>query len=214
MTMVPKVSLVKRLGVFLLILLVPSFRLRRRRIVSQVLVTEITERQRPIVSRSSSPSIASSIASSAASSAPSASIAASVTLVPAVRVVSIAPAASVPVPPRSSAPIVVVLFTIDVHDDHPSRARARSGPAELTQTVGPTAPAHPAPGGLPWTNLETQETVQVVKAAAKGLREPLLTDMGDDEIFVSKDSIHILKHHGSYMQQVDATCTRTCSTDR
>ena len=35
----------------------------------------------------------------------------------------------------------------------------------------------------------------------KGLREPLLTDMGDDEIFVSKDSIHILKHHGSYMQQ-------------
>ena len=80
-----------------------------------------------------------------------------------------------------------------------SRARARS--AELTQTVGPTAPAHPAPGGLPWTNLETQETVQVVKAASKGLREPLLTDMGDDEIFVSKDSIHILKHHGSYMQQ-------------
>ena len=62
MTMVPKVSLVKRLGVFLLILLVPSFRLRRRRIVSQVLVTEITERQRPVVSRSSSPSIASSIA--------------------------------------------------------------------------------------------------------------------------------------------------------
>ena len=82
-----------------------------------------------------------------------------------------------------------------------SRARARSVPAELTQTVGPTAPAHPAPGGLPWTNLETQETVQVVKAASKGLREPLLTDMGDDEIFVSKDSIHILKHHGSYMQQ-------------
>ena len=80
-------------------------------------------------------------------------------------------------------------------------ARARSLPAELTQTVGPTAPAHPAPGGLPWTNLETQETVQVVKAASKGLREPLLTDMGDDEIFVSKDSIHILKHHGSYMQQ-------------
>ena len=41
----------------------------------------------------------------------------------------------------------------------------------------------------------------MVKAASKGLREPLLTDMGDDEIFVSKDSIHILKHHGSYMQQ-------------
>ena len=84
---------------------------------------------------------------------------------------------------------------------HLSHARARAVLAELTQTVGPTAPAHPAPGGLPWTNLETQETVQVVKAASKGLREPLLTDMGDDEIFVSKDSIHILKHHGSYMQQ-------------
>ena len=33
------------------------------------------------------------------------------------------------------------------------------------------------------------------------LREPLRSDMANDEIFVSKDSIHILKHHGSYMQQ-------------
>ena len=52
-------------------------------------------------------------------------------------------------------------------------------PAELTQTVGPTAPAHPAPGGLPWTNLETQETVQVVKAASKGLREPLSAQVAE-----------------------------------
>ena len=69
----------------------------------------------------------------------------------------------------------------------------------LGQTVGPTAPAHAWP--KPWTNLESQETVQVVKAKSGQLTEPLLTDMGDDEIFVSGDSIHILKHHGSYMQQ-------------
>merc|ERR1719453_790486 len=53
----------------------------------------------------------------------------------------------------------------------------------------------------PWTNLEKQEDVQLVKAVSDGLREPLRADMANDEIFVSKDSIHILKHHGSYMQQ-------------
>jgi sulfite reductase (ferredoxin) len=67
------------------------------------------------------------------------------------------------------------------------------------QKYGPTAPAHPAV--KPWTNLETQEGVQLVKAKSEGLRQPLLDDMANDEIFVSKDSIHILKHHGSYMQQ-------------
>lgn len=67
------------------------------------------------------------------------------------------------------------------------------------QVYGPTKPAHAWP--KPWTNLETQEHVQVVKAASGLLQEPLRTDMGDDEIFVGKDSIHILKHHGSYMQQ-------------
>ena len=67
------------------------------------------------------------------------------------------------------------------------------------QKYGPTAPAHPAV--KPWTNLETQEGVQLVKAKSDGLRQPLLDDMANDEIFVSKDSIHILKHHGSYMQQ-------------
>ena len=69
----------------------------------------------------------------------------------------------------------------------------------LGQTIGPTAPAHAWP--KPWTNLVEQEAVQVVKAKSGQLTEPLLTDMGDDEIFVSGDSIHILKHHGSYMQQ-------------
>ena len=69
----------------------------------------------------------------------------------------------------------------------------------LGQTIGPTAPGHAWP--KPWTNLVEQEAVQVVKAKSGQLTEPLLTDMGDDEIFVSGDSIHILKHHGSYMQQ-------------
>jgi sulfite reductase (ferredoxin) len=72
---------------------------------------------------------------------------------------------------------------------------------ELGQKFGPTSPAHPAVPPLPWTNTETQEDVQLVKAASNGLRAPLLSDMQNDEIFVSKDSIHILKHHGSYMQQ-------------
>merc|ERR1719482_132151 len=67
------------------------------------------------------------------------------------------------------------------------------------QTIGPTKPAYP--WSKPWTNLESQEAVQVVKAKSGQLTDPLLTDMHDDEIYVSGDSIHILKHHGSYMQQ-------------
>jgi len=45
------------------------------------------------------------------------------------------------------------------------------------QKYGPTAPAHPAPG-LPWTNLEKQEEVQLIKAKSHDLRQPLLNDMG------------------------------------
>jgi len=67
------------------------------------------------------------------------------------------------------------------------------------QLYGPTKPAHAWP--KPWTNLEEQEKVQIVKAGSDHLRDPLLADMENDEIFVSADSIHILKHHGSYMQQ-------------
>jgi len=67
------------------------------------------------------------------------------------------------------------------------------------QKFGPTSPAHAWP--KPWTNTETQEDVQIVKANSEGLRQPLGSDMMNDEIMVSKDSIHILKHHGSYMQQ-------------
>ena len=69
------------------------------------------------------------------------------------------------------------------------------------QKVGPTNPAHPATAPLPWTNKHAQEHVQVVKAASHDLRQPLVADMANEEIFVSKDSVHILKHHGSYMQQ-------------
>lgn len=72
-------------------------------------------------------------------------------------------------------------------------------PRPAPQTVGPTAPAHPAK--KPWTNLEKQEDVQVIKARSGHLRQPLGADMANDEITVSADSIHILKHHGSYMQQ-------------
>jgi len=67
------------------------------------------------------------------------------------------------------------------------------------QKYGPTAPAHPAE--KPWTNMKPHESVQIVKAMSDHLRDPLLADMANDEIAVSADSIHILKHHGSYMQQ-------------
>ena len=52
--------------------------------------------------------------------------------------------------------------------------------------------------------MQGQEEVQLIKANSDLLREPLGSDMKNDEIFVSKDSIHILKHHGSYMQQARA----------
>ena len=67
------------------------------------------------------------------------------------------------------------------------------------QKYGPTAPAHPAT--KPWTNMKDHESVQLIKANSNHLRDPLDSDMKNDEIFVSSDSIHILKHHGSYMQQ-------------
>ena len=81
----------------------------------------------------------------------------------------------------------------------PSPAELFGESSELGQIFGPTNPAHA--WEKPWTNLETQEGVQVVKAHSRQLKDPLKADMADDEIFVSKDSIHILKHHGSYMQQ-------------
>jgi sulfite reductase (ferredoxin) len=44
------------------------------------------------------------------------------------------------------------------------------------QKYGPTAPAHQV--SKPWSNLETQEGVQIIKAASNDLRQPLLADMG------------------------------------
>merc|ERR1719160_1522244 len=67
------------------------------------------------------------------------------------------------------------------------------------QNWGPTRPAHAWP--KPWTNLHKQEKVQEVKAFSGQLKEPLKTEMANDEIFVTGDAVHILKHHGSYMQQ-------------
>lgn len=66
------------------------------------------------------------------------------------------------------------------------------------QKYGPVTPAHEWP--KPWTNKNLFEGVQGVKAKSLQLKEPLRTDLQNDEIFVSDDSIHILKHHGSYMQ--------------
>ena len=50
------------------------------------------------------------------------------------------------------------------------------------QKYGPTSPAHTPTKPLPWTNLEEQESVQIVKATSNGLRQPLLKDMADDEV--------------------------------
>eukprot|EP00747_Dinoflagellata_sp_TGD_P129862 gnl/TRDRNA2_/TRDRNA2_174751_c1_seq2.p1 gnl/TRDRNA2_/TRDRNA2_174751_c1~~gnl/TRDRNA2_/TRDRNA2_174751_c1_seq2.p1 ORF type:complete len:713 (+),score=133.62 gnl/TRDRNA2_/TRDRNA2_174751_c1_seq2:26-2140(+) len=69
---------------------------------------------------------------------------------------------------------------------------------ELGQKYGPTNPAHEWP--KPWTNLQKQEKVQKVKARSGQLKEPLKTDLANDEIFITEDSVHIMKHHGSYMQ--------------
>jgi sulfite reductase (ferredoxin) len=67
------------------------------------------------------------------------------------------------------------------------------------QLFGPTKPAHQ--WDKPWTNLHKQEPVQKVKAASGQLKEPLKTELGNDEIFITGDAVHIMKHHGSYMQQ-------------
>ena len=58
----------------------------------------------------------------------------------------------------------------------PSPAELFGESSELGQIFGPTNPAHA--WEKPWTNLETQEGVQLVKAASNDLRQPLLADMG------------------------------------
>jgi sulfite reductase (ferredoxin) len=69
---------------------------------------------------------------------------------------------------------------------------------DLGQKYGPTNPAHEWP--KPWTNLVKQEKVQMVKAASEQLKQPLFDDLASDEIFITDDAVHIMKHHGSYMQ--------------
>lgn len=66
------------------------------------------------------------------------------------------------------------------------------------QKFGPTKPAHEWP--KPWTNRIKQEKVQSAKAESEQLKEPLKTEMANSEIFITDTSVHILKHHGSYMQ--------------
>jgi sulfite reductase (ferredoxin) len=42
--------------------------------------------------------------------------------------------------------------------------------------------------------------VEVIKVNSNYLREPLKTELGNDEIFVGADAVVVLKYHGSYMQ--------------
>lgn len=42
--------------------------------------------------------------------------------------------------------------------------------------------------------------VEQIKLDSDGLREPLLTEMTNDEIFISHDAYQIMKYHGSYQQ--------------
>jgi len=43
--------------------------------------------------------------------------------------------------------------------------------------------------------------LELLKINSNSLTVPLIQDMADDKVFVSKDGMQILKYHGSYMQQ-------------
>ena len=47
---------------------------------------------------------------------------------------------------------------------------------------------------------KTLAKIEQIKIDSMQLREPLLTEMKNDEIFVSHDAYQILKYHGSYQQ--------------
>lgn len=44
------------------------------------------------------------------------------------------------------------------------------------------------------------DKINLLKQSSEALREPLRTDMGTEELFISHDAYQILKFHGSYMQ--------------
>merc|ERR1719456_1165540 len=50
-------------------------------------------------------------------------------------------------------------------------------------------------------NNKNPNKTEAIKINSDQLREPLATEMKNDEIFISGDSVVVLKHHGSYMQQ-------------
>merc|ERR1719235_2495368 len=50
-------------------------------------------------------------------------------------------------------------------------------------------------------NNRNPNKVEGIKIRSDGLREPLATEMQNEEIFITGDSVVVLKHHGSYMQQ-------------
>jgi len=72
------------------------------------------------------------------------------------------------------------------------------------QKYGPQAPGQPA--DKPYTNIDKLNAVEPVKRDSgpvdAQLMQPLKDDMGNmEEISISKDSVIVLKHHGSYQQQ-------------
>jgi len=68
------------------------------------------------------------------------------------------------------------------------------------QIYGPQHPAHPAE--KPYTNLDVSKNkVEFDKRDSALLKEPLMSELYNDEISVTKSAVNILKHHGSYQQQ-------------
>eukprot|EP00466_Bigelowiella_natans_P009902 jgi/Bigna1/81799/fgenesh1_pg.84_\ len=68
------------------------------------------------------------------------------------------------------------------------------------QKFGPQNPAHSVE--KPYTNLDVKKNkVEYDKKDSELLREPVHSEIYNDEISITKSAINILKHHGSYQQQ-------------
>ena len=51
-----------------------------------------------------------------------------------------------------------------------------------------------------YTGEKKLQKVEAIKDRSNYLRDPLQSEMGNDEIFVNGDAVVVLKYHGSYMQ--------------
>ncbi|GAB5373124.1 hypothetical protein AAMO2058_001723300 [Amorphochlora amoebiformis] len=68
------------------------------------------------------------------------------------------------------------------------------------QEFGPQKPAHQVE--KPYQNLDVKKNkVEFDKKDSGLLKEPLLTELFNDEISITPSAVNILKHHGSYQQQ-------------